>query len=401
MRFNVVVAAIAFAVLAASCKREAPPPARADSTAPAAIGGATVPFVKVVSRPLPPTLEVSGTLVADETSEVAAQAAGVVSKVEVDVGSHVKKGDPLVRLDGRDAELRVVQAQAASAQALARIGLPPDAKFDPLQVAEVRAAKEAMDLAVADADRTKRLFDAGGVSASVWDQARTRAEQTRAQYDAAKNGATQAQAAYESAQAQLRLAQKAVGDMVIRAPFDGGIVERRISAGEYANVGRVVVVVVHDAVLRLKMDIAEGDLSKIGLGKEVELSVAAYPGRTFKGVIKRIGASVKSQSRSLPVEADVPNEEGVLRAGLFARARIVLPGADAPALLVPPSAVGTTGTTSRVFVRSQNHVIERLVTVGRPVGDLVEIQGPLAAGDEVAVGGLDKLSDGAEISPAS
>src|SRR5262249_48782151 len=155
--------------------------------------------------------------------------------------------------------LRLAQANAASAQAQARLGLKTGEKFEPANVAEVRSAKEAMDLAVADLERNKALFASGGIPQATLDQARTRAEQAKAQYDAAMNGAQQAFPGITDAQAQANLAQKSMGDMEIRAPFDGAIAERRITPGEYAQVGRVVAVVVRDQPLRLRLDIPEAD----------------------------------------------------------------------------------------------------------------------------------------------
>lgn len=361
---------------------------------------ARVRFARAEQRSLPPVLEFNGTLDAEQSSEVATQVAGVVTKIPVDVGTRVKKGEVLVSLDTRDAGLRVTQAQANADQALARLGVQPGAKFDPNLVPDVRAAKEAMDLAVTDASRTKSLVESGSASQAAYDNARSNAERAKAQYDAALSSARQSWASYGAAQAQLSQAQKAASDSVIRAPFDGAVAERKINVGEYANTGRSLVTVVQDDPLRLRLDVPESDLPRVGVGSRVVISVAAYPGRTFEGVVKRIGASVRAQSRTLPVEAEVPNDDGALRPGFFARARIDVGGGDVPALLVPATAVGTTGTTSRVFVRAGTHVVERLVTVGRRVGELVEVQGLLVVGDEVAISEIDKLSDGADVTPA-
>lgn len=385
------------AVLAAGCKKPAPT-ANAQAAADAAPSGAiATALVKVTSRKLPATLEASGTLVADETSEVAAATGGIVTKVLVDVGTRVKKGDPLVELDRREPSLRGAAASAQAAQAQARLGIKKGEKFEPEKMPEVRAAKEARDLAVTDADRTKALFDSGGVSQATWDAARARAEQAKAQHDSALNGAQQAWAGLLAAQAQAGLAGKAVTDATVRAPFDGAVAERRISTGEFAPMGRVVAVVVRDNPLRLKIDVPEADVGRVALGKEVLVTVATYPGRVFKGVVQRVGASVKAQSRTLPVEAEVPNDDGALKPGMFARAEIATAGGEEEALLVPRAAIGTSGTASRVFVRSGSRVVERIVTVGREVEGLVEVRGSLAAGDEVATGSVDKLSDGAEI----
>lgn len=388
---------LCFTLLPAACKKPAPGASAQPAAEQAAEAAVEVQLAKITVRKLPATLESSGTLVADETSEVAAAAPGIVTKVLVDVGTRVKKGDPLVELDKRDPSLRGKAANAQAAQARARLGIKSDEKFEPEKMAEVRAAKEAMDLAVTDAQRTKTLFDSGGVPQATWDAARARAEQAKAQYDAALNGAQQAYAGLLAAQAQAGIASKAVADATVRAPFDGAVTERRISTGEFAQMGRVVAVLVRDNPLRLKIDVPEADVARVALDKEVLVTVQTYPGRVFKGLVKRVGASVKAQSRTLPVEAEIPNDDGALKPGMFARAEIATGGAEEDAFLVPRAAIGTSGTASRVFVRSGNRVVERLVTVGREADGLVEVRGTLAASDEVAVTAVDRLGDGAEI----
>jgi multidrug efflux pump subunit AcrA (membrane-fusion protein) len=321
-----------------------------------------------------------------------------VLDVKVDVGTRVKKGDILATLDPRDASLRSKQAAATQEQALAKLGMGPGQKFDPAQVPDVRAAKEAMDYAVADADRTKQLVESGTTSQAAWDQARTTAEQRKAQYDAALANAKQSWASLAGAQAASGLASKQVADSTIRAPFDGSVAEKRVSPGEYAAVGRVIAVVVHDNPLRLKVDVAESDLSKVQVGRKVDVQVSAFPDKTFPGTISRLGAALKQTSRTLPIEADVPNNDGTLRPGLFAKATIVVPGADQKAMLVPESALGSTGANSRVFVKQGTKVVEKLVKPGRHVGGMVEvIGGGLTDADEVATTNVEQLADGADV----
>jgi RND family efflux transporter MFP subunit len=370
--------------------------AQKDSTPATAKAPVAIKVQKAVSKQLPSYLELSGTLAADERSEVATQTAGAVQDVLVDVGSRVKKGDPLVKLDVRDAALRAAQAGATLEQSRARLALERGSKFDATAVPEVKASKEAMDLAVQDAERQKSLFDTGGISQSQWDAARSRAEQAKAQYQATEAGARASYAGLNAAAAQAGLSSKQVGDGTIRAPFDGAIAEKRVSPGEFANVGRVMVVLVRDNPLRLKVDLAEEDLAKIQIDKKVEVEVAAFPGQIFPGVVKRLGASLNQLSRTLPIEAEIPNEDGKLRPGLFARARVVVPGKTSVAILVPESAVGTTGVASRVFVRNGTKVIEKLVKTGRHDGALVEVSG-LTEADEVATTNVDQLIDAADV----
>jgi RND family efflux transporter MFP subunit len=175
------------------------------------------------------------------------------------------------------------------------------------------------------------------------------------------------------------------------------VAERRISAGEFAQMGRVVAVVVRDNPLRFRVDIPESDSGKVAEGKEVTITVASFPGRVFHGKVKRIGASMKAQSRALPIEIEVPNDEGSLKPGSFARAQIALGAGDAPAFFVPKSAIGTSGSASRVFVRVGNRVSERIVSLGRELDGLTEVKGTLTAADEIATDAVEKLSDGAEV----
>jgi len=400
MRLSVPVIVAAAALGAVACKKTTPTPTGPE---PAATGGSAQPvsvrFAKVESRKLPPALEISGTLEPDEKSEVAAQFAGAVKSVAVDVGTRVKKGDVLVVLDASEAALRLAAAKSTADQQRARLGLKSKNGFDAETVPDVKAAKEARDLAVVEAKRTEKLAQEGAVAQAVADQAKTNAQRAEAAYDAARNGANQGFAALKTAEAQAGLSGKNLKDTRVLAPFDGAVQERRVSAGEFAGVGRVVAVVVKDNPLRLKIDVPEAEIAGIKQEASVLLRVSAYPGRDFKGTVKRIGAAINSYSRTLPVEAEVPNDEGTLRPGFFVRAQVSLEGAATDVLLVPESAVGSTGSNARVYVREGNRVLEKLVAVGRHVGDLVEVRGPIKAGEEVAAESVAELSDSREVAP--
>ncbi|GMV12327.1 MAG: RND transporter [Polyangiaceae bacterium] len=398
MRLSLSSLLVATALGAVACKKSPPPPGPEPTAGAASTPPLAVRFAKVESRKLPPVLEISGTLDPDEKSEVAAQFAGAVKLVKVDVGTRVKKGDVLVVLDASEAALRLAAAKSAADQQRARLGLNGRG-FDAEAVPDVKAAKEARDLAVTEAKRAEELAKSGSVAQAVVDQAKSNAQRAEAAYEAARNGANQGFAALKTAEAQAGLSGKNLKDTKVVAPFDGAVQERRVSAGEFAGVGRVVAVVVKDNPLRLKIDVPESEIAGLEQDASVVLRVSAYPGRDFKANVKRIGAAINSYSRTLPVEAEVPNDEGTLRPGFFVRAQLALRGAPAEVLLVPESAVGSTGSNARVFVREGNRVIEKLVSTGRHVGDMVEIRGPLRAGDEVAAESVAELTDSREVAP--
>lgn len=388
---------VAVAVAGCSKPQVAAPAAPVTVQEPAAAKALTVHAVAVTQQDLPATLDLSGTLVADETSEVAASAAGVVTDVMVDVGARVKKGDVLVRIDRRDAAMRMAQASASTAQASARLGIKAGDAFNAQRVPEVQVARQALDLAETEAKRAKALFEGGSAAQSVWDQARVRAEQARGQYEAAVNGARQGWAGLQAARAAEDLTEKASSDTDVKAPFDGVVNEKRIAPGEYAMPGKVVAVLVRSNPLRLRIDVPESDAGRVQEGGEVLLTVSAWPGRVFKATIKRIGASLKAQSRTLPVEAEVPNEKEELKPGFFARASVLLPGTPHPTLLMPPEAVGSTGSAARVFVLEGDRVVERIISVGRTWNGLVEVRGALHVGDRVATSHVAELTDGVRV----
>jgi RND family efflux transporter MFP subunit len=400
MRHSLLTFALAGGLAVAACKKTPPTPTGPEPAASGPSGApASVRFAKAEVKQLPPVLEISGTLDPDERSEVAAQVGGAVKSVAVDVGTRVKKGDVLVVLDASEAALRLRAARSTADQQRARLGLDNGAGFDPEKVPDVKAAKEARDLAVVEAKRSEQLAKQGAVAQSVADQAKTNAERAEAGYAAARNGANQGFAALKTAEAQAGLSGKSLKDTKILAPFDGAVQERRVTPGEFAGVGRVVAVVVKDDPLRLKIDVPEAEIAGIRQDAAVTLRVSAYPGRDFSGTVKRIGAAINAHSRTLPIEAEVPNTDGTLRPGFFVRAQVALAGDPKDVLLVPASAVGSTGSNARVFVREGNRVFERLVTVGRSVGDLTEIRGSVKAGDEIAVEGVAELVDSREVAP--
>jgi RND family efflux transporter MFP subunit len=405
--FRVVLLSIAGAAfmgaVVVGCKHPDVQPA-SDKTAGVQTAPIAVHFAKVEEKTLPRRLEVTGTLDADEESELAAQTPGDVLAVNADIGTRVKKGDVIVELDPREASLKYQSATAAAQQQRARLGLDKaganQGKFDNENVADVRSAKDALDLASTDFDRSQALFNEGAIPKAQYDQAKNTKDRAQAQYEIAKNSTQQTYAGLAGADAQAGLSAKSLDDTKIRAPFDGVIAEKRISAGEYATVGKVMVVLVKDDPLRLRFEVAESDIGDIVEGATVEIRVAAFPDRPFNGKIKRIGASVKVQSRTLPVEAEVPNGERTLKPGFFARASVALSGDAVPTLLVPKTALVPGASGSRVFVRNNDHVAERLVTTGASLGNLVEVKGQLSANEEVAIDGVDKLADAVPITVA-
>jgi RND family efflux transporter MFP subunit len=379
---------------------------KAAETAPAKPAAAAKPAkpllqvqtVAAAAADLPATLELTGSLTADLQSEVAAAVPGIVREVLVDVGSRVKQGDVLVRQDDRDGTLRQAQAVAATAQASARLGVVRGGEhFSAQRVPEVQVAKDMLQLAETELARAKALVEGGSAAQSVLDQAKARVEQSRGQYEAAINGAKASWAAVKAAEAAENISKKAIADTDVRAPFAGVIQERRVSPGEYAGPGKVLVLLVRDNPIRVKVDLPEAEAALAVVGGEALVRVAAFPDRIFAGKIVRVAAALKAQSRALPLEIEVANDSGELKAGFFARVVLIRPGQPKAAVVVAPAAVGTTGSAARVFVVEGGALSERIVAVGRTWQGQTEILGNLKAGEQVVVGDHSQLEDGRKV----
>jgi RND family efflux transporter MFP subunit len=148
--------------------------------------------------------------------------------------------------------------------------------------------------------------------------------------------------------------------------------------------------------LRARIDIPEQAIGSVRVGESVSVTVSAYADRAFAGRIARISPNVTASSRTLTVEAEINNGDGVLKPGQFATVKILQPQST-PAVLVPARAVRTEAGTSRVFVIKNGHAEQRLVQLGQTEGDLVEIKGGVTAGELIATSNIELLNDGIAI----
>jgi len=360
---------------------------------PVATPEVAVAPVAAVEQPLARFIRATGTLMAEEHSEVAAETAGRVVAAPIERGSRVNQGDEMVRLSPTETEAQLKEAEANAAQIEARLGIAGGTGFDANAVPEVQNARASFELAQGEFARIKSLLDQRVVSQSEYDQRRTQMEASRQQVEAARNGAAQQYQSLQAARARVELAKKARADTHVRAPFSGVVAERLVSAGDYVTKGMRVAVVVRVNPLRALLTVPEQSVSAVAAGQPIVFEVDAYPGRQFEGKVRYVSPALQADQRSLTVEAIVPNPGGELKPGLFATARLE-ESKRTPGILVPTSAVLTTAGTSRVFVVTGNDVEERIVTTGQTVGDLVEITKGLKAGERVATRNVAQLVDG-------
>jgi RND family efflux transporter MFP subunit len=160
-------------------------------------------------------------------------------------------------------------------------------------------------------------------------------------------------------------ARKAVSDVVVYAPISGYVADRPADLGEYVSASSKVATIVRTNPLRLRIDIPEQLIGSVQTGQSVSVITSSYADRAFAGRIARISPNVTAASRTLTVEAEVENGEGLLKPGQFATVRISQP-AGGPAVLIPARAVRREQDTSRVYVIRDGRAEERIVQLGRP-----------------------------------
>jgi RND family efflux transporter MFP subunit len=391
---QILTVTLAGAALSAGCSTATGKSADQATTERAPI---TATPVAAIEQPIARFIRATGTLMAEEQAEVAAEIAGRVVATPVERGTAVAQGDVLIRLAPAEADAQASEAEANAAQIEARLGIKPGNEFDVNAVPEVQNAKAGFELAQNEFNRIRSLLDQRVVSQSEFDQRRTQMEAARQQYESAKNGAAQQYQALQAARARVALAHKAVADTVVRAPFAGLVAERVATTGDYVTKGLKVAIVVRVNPLRVQLTVPEQFVSAIVVGAPVNFEVDAYPGRQFTGKIRYVSPALEANQRALTVEAVVANPDRELKPGLFATARIEQQQRT-PGVLVPASAVQTTAGTSRVFIVNGDHVEERIVTVGQTVDSNVEISNGLKAGERVATTNVAQLTDGAKVS---
>ncbi len=378
------------AALSAACDR-----AGADSASPEAAAVA-VSLAEVVEQPIKRFIRVSGTLTAEEEAAVAAEVGGRVVATPIERGSRVAAGDGLVKLLADEGEAQAAEAQANAAQIEARLGIANGTEFAVERVPEVANARAGVQLQRSEFERAKMLHEKKLLSQAEFDQRSAQTDAAQRQYDMARNTAAQQYQSLLAARARVTLAQKALADTTVRAPFTGVVGERFVSVGDYVTRGTKVATVMRVDPLRVELTIPEQFVSVVAEGRAVTFKVDAYQGETFAGTVRYVSPSVKADTRALTLEAEVPNPARRLKPGFFATAEIEQ-AAMVPGLLVPATAVRTVAGTARVFVVAGDRAEERVVTVGQNVGDLVEITSGIKAGERVVARDLDRLVDGIRV----
>jgi membrane fusion protein (multidrug efflux system) len=287
----------------------------------------------------------TGQIEAIQSIELRPEVDGRLAEILVREGAEVRRGTPLFKVD--DAELKA-------------------------QVVRLEAER---DLARQALERTRELL---------------------AQNASSEADLELAEANARSSEAQLALAQVRLDRTVVRAPFSGVVGQRFVSLGDYVNTSTRLVSLQTVDPQRAAFQVPERYAGRLGVGQEVTFRVAALPDVEFGGAVDFVDPSVQLPGRTITVKAQVPNPRRELKAGMFIEARLAT-DVRPDAVIVPEDAILPLRGAAFVWVVSEGTASRRQVELGVRMPGYVEIRNGIEVGEQVVVGGLERLAEGAPV----
>ena len=296
---------------------------------------------------VPRTVMATGTLEAQNAVEVSTRMMGHVREITVREGETVTAGQCLVRIDDTDMMARKTQAEAAIAEATA-----------------VLANAET------NLSRFERLYAENSVS--------------KAQLDEVRTGRDRAAAGLKRAQAGLTEVEVHLGYLRITAPTDGTVTRRLVDPGDMANPGMPLVMLEQTGTMKVRAGLAEQDVDLVDVGAEVKVKVTSLDQAVYTVPVARILPAANPMSRTFDLEAYLPNQDGRLKSGMFARVEV--PVGSREAVLVPTEALHTRGQLTGVWIVDDNATAHlRWIRTSRAIGDETEVVSGLQGGETIVL----------------
>lgn len=332
----------AFTVLSA-CSEEPAQDARGGWDAAAKVVTAQVEYKSMVDE-----IQALGTARANESVEIQPRIASLIDRVAFVEGQMVQKGDLLIELENNEI------------------------------VAGLALAKAALSESRSIYNRSKSLASTKAISASNLDQLLAQVEVDEAQVEAAL----------------ARLANTR-----ILAPFAGRVGLRRVSPGSFVNNSTVITTLDDVSQIKLDFSVPEAFLIVIKEGMDIIARSLVYPDRVFTGTVSSVDTRLDPVSRSVQVRALIPNDDRVLKPGMFLTVDLQRDRGDV--LVAPEQAIVPEGTRQYVYVVKEGKAEKRLVVLGRRIPGFVTINEGLNIGDEIVTEGTHKIRDGSEVEPVT
>lgn len=352
----------------------------------------------VHSRQIQRTVDSVGTLFPFDEAIISAEIEGRLDQVNVDLGDIVREGQVMVHISDEEQRYLVAQNEAQLRSALERLGLKDekDRIIDIKLTPDMRRAQAELVDAEQRFNRARELRDQGIGTQQDLDQAQARFQVATATLDATANQTRNLIQEVERFKAVLDLQRKKLRDTTVRAPFNAFVKERQVTVGQFVNSNTPLLTLVKIDPIRLRLDVPERMAPWVNTGQQVEVSVEAFTDRKFSGRISRIAPTVDQQKRTFIVEALIPNPNGQLKPGSYARCRVPTNKMD-KVLLVPAKAVNYVLGANKAFVIKDGVIEAREVKIGDHFDQDVEILDGLKLGETIATSELAKLDSGVSV----
>jgi membrane fusion protein (multidrug efflux system) len=346
-------------------------------------------------------VDLAGTILSPDQAKVSAEAAGVVRQVLVEIGSRVRVGDPLVKLEPRELALALARSESALRQTRAQLGMhgPLDGDDTPPPDDEIGSVKNALATlndAKANAERAKKLGLRGLMSPVDLQTAETRLKVAEAAYQSAVDTVRGQKALLQDRRASYDLAAKKLNDTVVRAPIAGVVSDRPVQVGEFISERTPVATIVQMNPLKLRTGVQERHAGVIEAGQPVEFRVESFGDTLFHGKVAYVSPSVDQTMRTFAIEALVDNADYRLKPGFFAKG-VILTRRDDNVPAVPETAVSTLAGVSSVYIIRAGKITQQPVTLGVRQGDLWEVVDGLQGDETLAASRLNELANGVTV----
>ncbi len=310
-------------------------------------------------RTVRPYIMAVGTLKPFDEVTISPEVDGIIKSINIDEGKIVKKGEVLAEINDIDFKLDLERAESG------------------LKQAEASLANTKTEY-----ERKETLLKEELV--------------TRQQFDDVSTRRIIASSDLDKARATLSLAKQRLGKTRIISPVNGAVKEKRISMGDFARASVPVAVIIIIDPLKLVFSIGEKDVSRIKAGQEVAFTIDTFKDREFKGKVSTIYPGLDEKSRTLTVEALVPNSDHALKAGFFTQVKVYT-DTEKEAVLIPTTAVVYDESKAKVFILDGNAAREIMVRPGDTYGDMMEITEGLSGNEKIIVVGQNNLAAGVKV----
>jgi RND family efflux transporter MFP subunit len=309
------------------------------------------------------------------------RASGYLKSQLVDIGDQVKAGQLLAEIDAPDIDADLAQARASLGQA---------------QAQETKA-KDDFQLTQATLTRYESFAKTGGVTQQQLDE-------KRAAFTQAQSVLAGAQASIKASEANVQRLSALQGFEKVYAPFAGTVTARNYDIGALmtagASSGRELFRITDVSTLRVFVNVPQSYVTSLAPGQSSYISVRNYPGKEFVGTITRSTGALDPATRTLSYEIDVPNDHGVLFAGMYGSARLRVSQAEPP-MVIPTSALVFDSAGTRVWVVQDGKVFPKKVDLGRDFGTETEVATGLNGGEAIVTNPGERLAEGAAVELAA